>query len=84
VTEPHCGVIEQKRSGRVTHDIGSDAKQRARDRLRLSALFLLMCALCRQPERAFSLSAGSEPANTAHDGQHDFDFNSMGGATPSR
>jgi hypothetical protein len=32
-----------------------------------------MCALCWQPDRAFSLSAGPEPAK-ARDGTHDFDF----------
>jgi hypothetical protein len=75
VTKPQCGVIEQKTSGRVTHGTRSDAKQKTRDRLRLFALSLLMCALCWHSDRAFSLSAGSEPANTARDGQHDFDFN---------
>jgi hypothetical protein len=49
--------------------------QRTTDRLGLLAVFLLMSALCWQPDRAFSLSAGSEPANTTRDGQHDFDFN---------
>jgi len=74
VTKPHCGVIEQKTSGRMTHGTRSDAKQKTRDRLRLCTLFLLMYALCWQFDRACSLSAGSEPANTARDGQHDFDF----------
>jgi hypothetical protein len=43
------------------------------NRPRLLVLFLLMCALCWRSDRAFSLSAGSEPAK-ARDGAHDFDF----------
>ena len=42
--------------------------------IKFHALILLMCALCWQPDRAFSLSAGSEP-DSARDGAHDFDFN---------
>ena len=48
-------------------------KRGTTNRLGFLALFLLMCALCWQPDRAFSLSAGSEPAK-ARDGAHDFDF----------
>jgi hypothetical protein len=56
-------------------------KQGIVDPLRLAAIFLLLCALSWQPERAFpqipkpTSDPGSQPAGTERDGQHDFDFN---------
>jgi hypothetical protein len=75
VTDPQRESIERKVAPEVTQGGRLNQKHGTRDRLRLFAQFLLMCALCGQPDRAFSVSAGSEQANTARDGQHDFDFN---------
>ncbi len=73
MTQFHCRVIEGSTAQMVTHDTPPNAKQRTGVRPRLFVLFLLMCALCWQPDRAFALSAGSELAK-ARDGAHDFDF----------
>jgi hypothetical protein len=73
--DPYCGSIGQTNASEVTHRARLSQKQGATNRLRLFALFLLMCVLCWHSDRAFSLSTGSQAANTARDGQHDFDFN---------
>ena len=64
--------IHQTAAPEVTQGGCPNEKHRTTNRIRFLALFLLMCALCWQPDRAFSLSAGSEAK--ARDGTHDFDF----------
>ena len=70
----YCESIIQTTNREVTLGMCTKQKHRATNRLRLFVLFLLICALCWQPDRAFSLSAGSKPAEAARDGAHDFDF----------
>lgn len=75
MTDVYCGSIDQTVAAKMTNGARPNRNQKTTDRFRLVALFLLMCTLCWQPDRAFSLADGSDQATTAHDGQHDFDFN---------
>jgi len=67
--------IHQTAAPEVAQGGRPSEKHGTTNRPRLLALFLLMCALCWQPDRAFSVEAGSGQAHTTRDGQHDFDFN---------
>jgi hypothetical protein len=76
VTDAYCETIDQSIAPEAMPGPRYNKNQRTTDRLRLHALILLLC-LCfaGSPIGHVTVAAEAQPADTARDGQHDFDFN---------